>query len=58
MSQFYAQLSDGSSMKKTADKMEIVNESIRVYDGERLVAYMDLGAVLYAQIYAKQEATL
>lgn len=53
MRQFYAQLSDGSSMKKTADRMEIVNESIRVYEGEQLVAYLDLGTVLFAQIYER-----
>lgn len=55
MSQFYAQMSDGSTMKKPADRMEIVNESIRVYDGEQLVAYMDLSAVIYAHVSEKRE---
>lgn len=55
MSQFYAQLSDGSTIKKQADRMEIANESIRVYDGEQLVAYIDLGAALYAHLSVKRE---
>lgn len=55
MNQFYAQLNDGSTIKKPADRMEIINESIRVYDGERLVAYMDLSTVLFAHISTKKE---
>lgn len=47
---FYAQLNDGGSINKPADRMEIVNESIRVYNGVQLVAYMDLSTVLYAHI--------
>lgn len=50
MKRFYAQLTDGGTMNRLADRMEIVNESIRVYIGEELVAYVDLGAVLYAHI--------
>lgn len=50
MNQFYAQLNDGSTVKKRADRMEIVNESLRVYDGNKLVAYMDLSTVLYAHL--------
>lgn len=56
MSIFYAQLSDGSTMKKKADRMEINNESLRVYDGEQIVGYMDLGTVLYAHICEKEGA--
>lgn len=48
---FYAQLSDGSTVKRKADRIEIVNESLRVWVGSELVAYLDLGAVLYAHIY-------
>ena len=50
MSQFYAQLTDGSTIKKCADRMEITNDAIRIYDGNMLVAYADLGSVLYAHI--------
>lgn len=48
---FYAQLNDGSSMKKAADRMEIVDDSIRVYLGGQAVAYLDLSTVLYAHIH-------
>ena len=51
MSRFYAQLNDGGSMHKPADRMEIVNDSIRVFLGEQLVALLDLSTVLYAHIY-------
>lgn len=47
---FYAQLNDGGSMNKAADRMEIVNESIRVFRGEQLIAFLDLATVLYAHI--------
>jgi len=50
---FYAQLSDGSSMKLKADRMDLANESIRVYCSDELIAYLDLGTVLFAQIYEK-----
>lgn len=51
MSIFYAQLSDGSTMKKRADKMEIEGDSIRVYLNGQLVAYADVGSVNYAHIH-------
>lgn len=51
MKMFYAQLNDGSSMKHQADRMEIVNDSIRVYCNGEAVAYLDLGTVLFAHIY-------
>lgn len=55
MSIFYAQMSDGSSMKKKADKMELVDDSIRVYLNGDLVAYVDVGATLYAHIHDGKE---
>lgn len=51
MNLFYAALSNGGTIKRTADKMEIVDNSIRVYVSGEVVAYMDLGTVLYAHIY-------
>lgn len=51
MNTFYAALSDGGTIKHPADKMEIVDNSIRVCISGEVVAYMDLGTVLYAQIY-------
>lgn len=50
MKRFYAQLNDGGSINKPADRMELVDNSIRVYAGEDLVAYLDVGTVLYAHI--------
>ena len=50
MKTFFAALSDGGTMKKPAEKMDIVENSIRVYCCGELVAYLDLGEVLYAQI--------
>lgn len=55
MSIFYAQMSDGSSTKKKADTMEIEGDSIRVYLNGKLVAYADVGAVLYAHIHDGKE---
>lgn len=52
---FYAKLSDSSTILKPADRMEIFDDAIRVYQGEQLVAYADLGTVLYAHIYEKGE---
>ena len=55
MKQFYAQLNDGTTINRPADRIEIVNDSIRVYVGEELVAYLDLGVVLYAHICNRRE---
>ena len=54
MKMFYAQMSDHTTIHKPADRFEIVEDSIRAYLGDQLVAYVDLGAVLYAQIYDKK----
>lgn len=51
MMTFYAQMSDGSTLKHQADRMEIKDDAILVYDGDKLVVYADLGATLYAHIY-------
>lgn len=51
MKVFYAQLNDNSSMKREADRMELVDDSIRVYLNGEIIAYLDVGAVLWAQIY-------
>lgn len=50
MARFYAQLNDGGTVNKPADRMEIIEDSIRVYCGDQLVAYLDLTVVLYAHI--------
>lgn len=48
---FYAQINDGSSMKKRADKFEVVDNMIYVWHNGHLVALIDMGVVLYAHIY-------
>lgn len=55
MKTFYAQLNDGTTVCRKADRFEIVNESIRVWLGNELVGFFDLDTVLYAQIYSKGE---
>lgn len=50
MPRFYAQLNDGGTINRPADSMEIADNAIYVYFGEKLVAYLDLSAVLYAHI--------
>lgn len=54
MKMFYAQLNDGSTMKHRADRMEIENESIRVYFKGEAVIYLDLSTVLYAHVYGHE----
>ena len=53
MKMFFAQLSDHSTIHKPADRFEIIDNAIRAYDGDTMVAYVDLGAVLYAHIYER-----
>lgn len=55
MKTFYAQLNDGATVCRKADRFEIVNESIRVWLGNELVGFFDLDTELYAQIYSKGE---
>ena len=54
MKMFFAQLSDHTTIHKQADRFEIIDNSIRIYEGCRLTAYLDLGTVLYAHIYEKE----
>ena len=51
MKVFYAQLNDGSTIRKKADRFEITGDAIIVwYEGEP-VAYMDMGVTHYAHIH-------
>ena len=51
MKVFFAQLNDNSSIKREASRMELVDDSIRVYLNGEIIAYLDTGTVLWAQIY-------
>lgn len=54
MKKLYVQMSDHSTIHSQADRFEIADNSIRAYVGTELVAYADLGAVLYAHIYDRE----
>lgn len=47
---FFAQMNDGSTIHRSADKFELVGDAIVVYLHGELVAYMDVGVVLFAHI--------
>lgn len=55
MKTFYAQLNDGSTICRKADRMELVDDTIRVYENGELIAFLDTNAVVYAQIHIKGE---
>lgn len=50
---FFAQLSDQSSIHVPADRMEISDNMIYIYDGDNLVALADVSAILHAHFGIK-----
>jgi hypothetical protein len=50
MKMFFAQLSDKSTIKVTADRMEVADNMTYVYDGDQLVAMVDVSMILFAHI--------
>ena len=50
MKRFVAQLNDTSFVNVPADRMEIVDNAIHVYDGLALVVYLDVSCVLVARL--------
>ena len=50
---FYAELNGGATVVRKADRMEIVDNAIRVWAGGELVGYFDLSVVLSAQLYPR-----
>lgn len=50
MKMFFAQLSDKSTIKVTADRMEVADNMAYVYDGDQLVAMVDVSMILFAHI--------
>lgn len=52
---FFAVLNDGATIKKSADRMEIVDDSLRVYTNGELIAFIDLSALVYAHIHEKTD---
>ena len=55
MKRFIALLNDGSFVNVPATRMEIVDDSIRVWDGGDLVAYLDVGVVLSAHMSERKQ---
>ena len=53
MKMFFAQLSDQSSIHVQADRMEVKDNMIYIYDGDQLVALADVSVVLHAHFSAK-----
>lgn len=50
MKVFFAKLNDDSTINRTADRFEIVDDSVKVYLAGELVAYADIGMVLYCHL--------
>ena len=45
---FFAQLSDNSYINLPADRMELNDNMVYIYDGDQLVALADVSVVLHA----------
>lgn len=50
MKRFFAQLNTHQTINRLADRMELVDDTIRVYAEGELVAFLDVSTVLYAHI--------
>lgn len=50
MKRFFAQLNTHQTINRPADRMDLVDNTIRVYVGDELVAFLDVSTVLYAHI--------
>ena len=55
MNFFFAQLSDKSYINIPADRMEVTDNMVYIYDGSQLVALVDVSVVLSAHISRKKE---
>lgn len=53
MKMFFAQLVDQSSIHIPADRMEMIDNMVYVYDGDNLVAMADVGVILHAHFGTK-----
>lgn len=55
MKRFTAQINDMSYINVPADHMELVDNTLRVYDGRDLVAVVEITAVVTAHISERGE---
>ncbi len=55
MKRFIAILNDGSFVNVPATRMEINDTSIIAYDGDKIVAYTDMGFTLTAHISDRKD---
>lgn len=57
MKRFTATLNDMSFINVPADRMELVDNMLRVYDGRELVAITDISAIITAHVGERNEKT-
>lgn len=57
MKRFTATLNDMSFINIPADRMELVDNMLRVYDGRELVAITDISAIITAHVGERNEKT-
>lgn len=50
MKRFFAQLNTHHTINRPADRMELVDDTIRVYAGDEMVAFLDVSTIIYAHI--------
>lgn len=55
MKRFIAIMNDGSFINIPATRMEMVDNALIVYDGDSVVAYVDVSIVLCAHISERKE---
>lgn len=55
MKRFTATLNDMSFINVPADRMELVDNMLRVYDGRELVAITDISAIITAHVGERNE---
>lgn len=55
MKKFTATLNDMSFINIPADRMELVDNMLRVYDGRELVAITDISAIITAHVGERNE---
>lgn len=50
MKMFFAQLTDKSYIHVNADRMEVVDNMTYIFDGEKLMAMVDVSMILFCHI--------
>lgn len=58
MKRFIAILNDQSYVNVSATRMEMVDNAIRVWNGDELVAFIDVSVILSAHISERKDANV